>query len=320
MRWLQVVTQDQIDTRNHWVGEIHRIAVGDGLARAGAGAFRSHSDALEEAIGMEIAQEIAQNGQMTLLGHLRLCGSIPERYGHDSTEEKLYSKYTDIVIAKAFSAMGIRSHVLRERADAADVECVSERLQFVADAKAFRLSRTAKNQKDFKVDAMHGWKRGKPHAIVVCPIYQLPTRTSQIYSKAGQRNVCILTYSHLAVLLQVARDFGSPQSQSVLSRVFAAVDSMNPSSSAIDYWQQVNRAMLGGNRQIIDLWGIEKIASNESIALAKEDALIYLADERARIMLLSREDAITEVLRAAKISNREAAIRAVTDNGLFDIA
>lgn len=317
---LEVITQDQVETRNHWVSEIARIIVDQRREARNAGAFRNHSDVLEETLEAEIVEEIAEQGRTKLLGHLRLCGSIPETYGHDTTEEKLYSKYTDIVIAKTFSAMGIQSLVLRERADAADVECVSERLQFVADAKAFRLSRTAKNQKDFKVDAMHGWKRGKPHAIVVCPIYQLPTRTSQIYSKAGQRNVCVLSYSHLAVLLQHALNTGTEQSQTVLASIFAAVDAMNPSTSAVDYWQQVNRAMLGHGQQVIDLWGREKIASNESIILAKEEALTYLAAERARIMLLSRDDAIREVIRAAKISNREAAIREVADNGLFDIA
>ncbi len=56
---------------------------------------------------------------------------------------------------------------------------------FVADAKAFRLSRTAKNQKDFKVQAMDDWKHSKTYAMVVCPVYQLLTRTSQIYQQAG---------------------------------------------------------------------------------------------------------------------------------------
>ena len=90
----------------------------------------------------------------SLLGHLRLCGAMPENYGHDTSEEKLYSKYTDVVIHEAYSFMGFNSLVLRERADVADVECVSNDYSFVADAKTFRLSRTAKNQKDFKVQAM----------------------------------------------------------------------------------------------------------------------------------------------------------------------
>lgn len=317
---LEIITQEQVETRSHWVKEIVRVVVDQQKKSRDAAAFRNHSDALEDTLEAEIAEEVAEEGRTKLLGHLRLCGSIPESYGHDTTEEKLYSKYTDIVMAKAFSAMGIRSLVLRERADAADVECVSERLQFVADAKAFRLSRTAKNQKDFKVDAMHGWKRGKPHAVVVCPIYQLPTRNSQIYSKAGERNVCILSYSHLAVLLQYALSTGAEQSQVALQSIFAAVDAMVPSTSAIDYWRQINRAMLGHGQLMVDLWRREKIASSESIFLAKEEALNYLASERARIMLLSRDDAIKEVIKAAKLSNREAAIKLVGDNGLFEIA
>lgn len=55
------------------------------------------------------------NGREVIIDHLRLCGDIPEFYGHDTTEEKLYSKYTDIVIAEAFSAIGFKSNVLRER-------------------------------------------------------------------------------------------------------------------------------------------------------------------------------------------------------------
>ena len=85
--------------------------------------------------------------------------------------------------------------------------CVAD-YSFVADAKAFRLSRTAKNQKDFKVEAMDGWKHGKPFAMVVCPVYQLPSRTSQIYQQAVARSVCICTYTHLAVLVRYAKITG----------------------------------------------------------------------------------------------------------------
>lgn len=120
----------------------------------------------------------------TLLWHLRLCGVIPEQYGHDSSAKKLYSKYTDVLLALSFRRLGLKSVVLRERADAADVEAVIDGYSLVADAKAFRLSRTAKNQKDFKVQAIDGWKRGKPFALVVCPSYQLPAKSSQIYQQA----------------------------------------------------------------------------------------------------------------------------------------
>ncbi len=125
----------------------------------------------------------------------------------------MYSKYTDCLLSLAYTNLGLKSIVLKERADAADVEAFAKDYSFVADAKAFRLSRTAKNQKDFKVQAMHGWKRGKPYAMVVCPIYQLPTSSSQIYQQAISQNVCIFTYSHLSLLLSYSEIEGQAKAQ-----------------------------------------------------------------------------------------------------------
>jgi type II restriction enzyme len=175
---IKIITKYQIDKRKYWIDEISHLS----------GNFGVDADKVEQ----EISDEIKKDGLQSLIGHLRLCGAIPEKYGHDSTEEKLYSKYTDVVIHEAFSAIGFNSIVLKERADAADVECVNNDYSFVADAKAFRLSRTAKNQKDFKVQAMDGWKRGKPYAMIVCPVYQLPSRSSQIYQQAGARSVSLI--------------------------------------------------------------------------------------------------------------------------------
>lgn len=253
-----------------------------------------------------------------MLGHLRLCGAIPEKYSHDSSEEKLYSKYTDVVIQQAFSAIGCTGIVLRERADAADVECVCENFSFVADAKAFRLSRTAKNQKDFKIQAMDNWKRGKPFALVVCPFYQLPARTSQIYQQAAARSVCICTYTHLAVLVRYAALISQRSAVTRLHNILSAVEAMQPSKDATAYWQTVNRSLLTGGKGIASLWREEKIASTESIQHATEEALQFLAAERERIMRLSREEAIQEVIRGRNIDNRMRAVRAVADNGLLE--
>jgi len=104
----------------------------------------------------ELRAEIGKDGTEALFDHLRVCGAMPELYGHDSSEEKLYSKYTDAVISESLTAIGLKSAVITARADAADVQARGGGYSLVADAKAFRLSRTAKNQKDFKVQAMAG--------------------------------------------------------------------------------------------------------------------------------------------------------------------
>ncbi len=186
----KIISVRAVKRRQYWIEEIRKLS----------GNFGADSDRLEK----ELEEEIKQSGVMVLIDHLRLCGNIPENYGHDTSEEKLYSKYTDCLLSHAYKALGLKSIVLKERADTADVETFAKNFSFVADAKSFRLSRTAKNQKDFKVQAMDGWKRGKPYAMVVCPIYQLPNTSSQIYQQATTRNVCVFTYSHLALLLAFA--------------------------------------------------------------------------------------------------------------------
>lgn len=299
----EIITQNQIDQRNYWIDEISRLS----------GNFGVDADKVEN----EINTEIERSGTAAILGHLRLCGAIPEKYGHDTSEEKLYSKYTDVVIHEAFSAMGLQSLVLKTRADVADVECVADDYSFVADAKAFRLSRTAKNQKDFKVQAMDGWKHGKPYAIVVCPVYQLPSRSSQIYQQAATRSVCVGTYSHLAVLVQYAELVSKTKAIELLQQLFISVQSMNPSKDAPAYWQALNRTMLSFDRKISDLWQDEKKASVESVTISREESLHFLASERERIMRMSKDQAISEILKSSKIEGKIRAVKSVCDNGLF---
>lgn len=200
-----ILTKRTIERRRHWIAEIAQIS----------GKFGEDSARVENELTIEIERE----GFAALSDHLHLCGVIPEGYGHDTSEEKLYSKYTDALLAAVFRYIGLTSIVLGERADCADVEAVGPHYALVADAKVFRLSRTAKNQKDFKIEALHGWKRGKPHAMVVCPIYQLPARSSQIYQQAIARNVCIFSYSHLAVLIQFSDIAGPDKAQELLWKI-----------------------------------------------------------------------------------------------------
>lgn len=302
----KIISDVAIERRNYWIKEIQDLS----------GRFTDDYSRVEQ----ELKAELEKDGPVAILDHLRLCGAIPESYGHDTSEEKLYSKYTDAVLAHAFSIIGLNSIVLTERGDAADVEAVVEDYSFVADAKAFRLSRTAKNQKDFKVQAMDGWKRGKPFAMVVCPLYQLPSKASQIYEQAITRNVCVFSYSHLAILIEVAFRGGEKAATHLLHEIFKVVSIIHPSKDAQSYWMAINRLMLEYDASISELWKREKIATLESIQISKEHSLIYLASERERIMLLSKEEAIRQLLDIHKIESRIKVIERITDNSLMAIA
>lgn len=300
-----IIADKAIKNRQYWIEEIRKLS----------GNFGDDSDKLEK----ELETEIKKNGISSLIDHLRLCGNIPESYGHDTSEEKLYSKYTDCLLSLAYSSLGLKSLVLKERADAADVEAFAKDYSFVADAKAFRLSRTAKNQKDFKVQAMHGWKRGKPYAMVVCPIYQLPTSSSQIYQQATTQNVCIFTYSHLALLLSYSQVEGLTKAQQLLKKIFETIKALNPSKNATDYWLAVNKTILSFSKKIQPIWDIEKGVATESISIAKEEALTFLAQEREKIMRMSHKEALKELIKVQKIESRIKTINAISDNGLFTL-
>lgn len=300
----KVISEESILNRNAWIRRIKEME----------GDFASNSNLIQDLL----EEEISKKDYSVLLNHLRLCGNIPESYGHDTTEEKLYSKYTDSLLACAYKSMGLKSLVIEERADAADVEGFGKQFSFVADAKAFRLSRTAKNQKDFKVQAMDRWKHGKPHAMVVCPIYQLPSRNSQIYYQAITKNVCVFTYSHLSLLVRYANEFSQEKAENLLFDIFKTVPALNPSKSAVDYWLAINKTILEYCKSIGELWQDEKKAAEESIEVSKLEALEHLASEREKIMKLSHSDALKELLKVSKIENKISIINKVSSNNLLN--
>ena len=299
----EIISEQAVECRCSWIVKIFQLS----------GDFGSGSTQMEAGL----STEISNNGLSSLLDHLRLCSAIPESYGHDTSEEKLYSKYTDALISETYKFMGLRSSVLTERADTADVEAFAQDYSFVADAKVFRLSRTARNQKDFKIQAMDDWKRDKPFAMVVCPLYKLPSRCSQIYQQAGARNVCIFSYSHLAVLVQLVETEGQTAVTNLLHTIFKTVQAMNPSKDANAYWQAVNRAMLDYGGNIPELWRTEKIATLESINISKKIALCYYEKQKLEIMSLTHAEALNKLIEMYKIDSRIKTVRAVADNNLL---
>ncbi len=94
---------------------------------------------------------------------------------------------------------------------------------------------------------------------------------------------------------------------------------MNPSKDATAYWQAVNGVFIAADSSLPAIWREEKIASTESIVAARDEALRFLAAERERIMKLSRQQAIREVMKWRKIENRISAVESVADNGLLTI-
>lgn len=301
---LPLITKSTLDRRQYWLAEIVNLS----------GSFGADAARVEA----ELSTEVKRDGVSAILDHLRLCGNIPEQYSHDSSEEKLYSKYTDVVLAAALRHLGLRALVMTERGDAADVEAVADDWALVGDAKAFRLSRTAKNQKDFKVEAMHVWKRGRSHALLICPSYQLPMGSSQIYQSAIARDVTILSYAHLSALVSLVEIKGREKATAALLAALKCAEGQNPTKDAVFYWTLINRTMLSSSNALAQLWKDEKQATIEALTAAKNEALAALAIERGRIQRMSHAEAVAALIRDKNLDGRSAIIARVADNGMLN--
>jgi hypothetical protein len=193
-------------------------------------------------------------GDADILTHIEEGGMIPENIRHDSSEEKLFAKYCDYLLARGLTLIGIPSKPIVKRANAADVEgeavLKNKHYHIVGDAKAFRLSRTAKNQKDFKVDALDRWKKGAEYAVLLGPLYQYQKSKGQIYEQAIEKRVTLLSYTHLGFLIKNRASI----EPSALRSLWSGYAGLPSSQKAQPYWTKIDElvcAAVGQNLKVL---------------------------------------------------------------------
>lgn len=231
------------------------------------------------------------------------CGILPEMFDHDSSEEKLWAKYSDIILSFALTFLGIKSRVLGARGNAADVFGETKDYTLVADAKTFRLSRTAKNQKDFKVGALDSWRENNNYALLVAPLVQYPTRNSQIYKQAIERNVTLISYTHLYFLLENYNGGSLSYIWETGNRLKENL-SENLYSSSLKYWNGIDEAVC----KILSKPKNELIAIKElEISKTKEiglEGINFWENKIKEFGKLSKEEAIKLLIKSQKIESK----------------
>lgn len=243
-------------------------------------------------------------------------GSIPEDIGHDSTEEKLYAKVSDILLAKSLIEMNLEATVLTQRADCADVVAQSHyhRYSLVGDAKAFRLSRTARNAKDYKVNSMAIWKGDSEYAVLVCPYFQYPKSNSQIYKEALSGNIALFSWEYLYILLKEGIRESSSINLSALwnqSGIISKTTTVSNSKSCFLNQQNQNISKI---LKITPEKFYEYFNSVKELIVERGNTEIqYYEQEIERVKQLNREEAIAELLRNLKLESKIATIRGFMD-------
>lgn len=234
-------------------------------------------------------------------------GCIPESIEHDSTAEKLFAKASDAVLSRGFREIGLKSTVLEARADSADVFAESSIYGYtlVADAKAFRLSRTAKNQKDFKVNALSHWRKDSDYAVLYAPYFQYPNSISQIYKQSLDENVALFSWEYLSCFIRSG-----------------IKENENLNLSSIWGWPAFKLSQTMGNKTktcylkdqdkaLIDFLSLSNESftdhMNARINELKERSkteIDYWLDQENQIRNLSREEAIEQLLASRKIDKK----------------
>lgn len=243
-------------------------------------------------------------------------GAIPEDIGHDSTEEKLYTKVSDILLAKALIEMNLEATVLTQRADCADVVAQSHyhKYSLVGDAKAFRLSRTARNAKDYKVTSMNNWRGDCDYSVLVCPYFQYPKSNSQIYKEALDGNVALFSWEYLYILLKEGVKESSSVNISQLWNQSAIIGQDTTVSNAKSCFLAKQNSNIASILQISDSEFYRYFNKVKEIIVKRGNTEIeYYQQEIERVKSLNREEAIAELLKSMKLDSKIATIQNFID-------
>jgi len=192
------------------------------------------------------------------------------------------------------------------RGDSADIRGAADDYSVVADAKAFRLSRTAKNQKDFKVTALDDWRRGDTYACLVAPLYQFPNRSSQIYLQAEEKNVTLLSYVHIKYLLDHITDES-------IEPVWNIAGALNPSKKARRYWEAVDDNVVAITNTSFEELHRYKQMVTQAAKVVGEEGILYWESMKREYQLLTKEEAIKKLIQSEKIDQKIEVIRKAID-------
>ncbi len=282
---------------NHFIDTIIELSV-----------TRKFSEASEE-----IKRYVNELDRQTVIDIVKEIGTIPECIEASSSSEKLFSKASDCILARCFSELGMPSIAVNERGNSADIIARSiHGYTLVADAKTFRLSRTAKNQKDFKIDTLSNW-RGSEHdfALLVAPYFQYPNTVSQIYSSALDKQVCLLSWEHILFLLEN----NVMESDTLSLEAIWNAPVRLARDTRIAYADRMNCQFPYINQMLCDRISVSIQRFNEQLDVCKDIIrnrgnyeLEYLNTEKEAITTLTRDEAIAELLKSKKVLERISTI------------
>lgn len=258
--------------------------------------------------GAEIQQEISDCSKEELIDHVKHAGAIPERFGHDSTEEKIFSKYTDIVFAESLSRLGFTASIIDAGGDAADLQAEYSDYDLVGDAKAHRLSLSTLNQKDLKIDALGQWRGASDYACLLGPMHWYFSTRSQAYRDSIRHGVTLLSYMHLVFFLR-ADGIGPAE----LKPLWELSSNLEESKAADPYWEATMEKVLEITGRSLADWHDLQDEMRNVIEKQAKVALNYHTERKKEINREMSDEMAERIIRDMKINKKVKRIKRNSD-------
>ncbi len=253
----------------------------------------------------KLYQKLSPWHSSDILERLTYAGVIPEMYNHDSSEEKIYAKYCEILVTEAFKSMGFNSKVIDIRSNRADFYIDGLGYSAVCDVKTFRLSRTALNPQDYKIKAVNKWRLNQEsdYAFLVGPHPQFPKDISRLYDEALRYNVTLLSFAHIHFLLTISQQTNQPLQIESLFKINEFVKNI-AEIRGLSYWNTVDQVVIDCcNGKENDL-----IQSKQKYEQAFSDyaklQIQFWENRKIEITLMSQQQLITDLIKAEGIDGK----------------
>lgn len=186
---------------------------------------------------------------------LTISGFIPDLYPSDSSNETLFSKMVECLVAEWARRIGGQGEIIKQKASYEDVKITIDTKVIVCDAKSFRLGRSqaAPNAKDFlKLEDIRKWMKRYPKSIgglVTYPCKHEWTGKSDIYQYCStlEAPTIMLPYKYLAYLLHYKESFAVNKLIKLwdFKRIFPCkLTKTMPGGNKVPYWDKINTEII----------------------------------------------------------------------------
>lgn len=136
---------------------------------------------------------------------------------------------------------------------------------------------------------------------MVGPLTQFPNTRSQIYKQAIQKNVTLISYTHLRFLIE-------HKTRSPLTKLWETGLNLKQSDSAAEYWAAIDRTVASlCNKDFSDLEATKQIEIEKLKELGRE-GISFWESRIEEYHKISKEEAVRRLIKAEKI---EAKIRTI---------